>query len=180
MKTTALFYAVSFLVCTYAFASHTYSVVVDGGMVHMRGAITAEACSVSTANRDFFVNMGEFRSNQFSGLGSYAPPVPFEITLTECDVEVSKRIAINFLGVSDGKDPLVLKAGSGINSASGVGLAIFDSEGNIIPPNALPYTVNYLSRKERSLRFIARYRATSYQVTGGNADAFAWVTLSYQ
>lgn len=145
----------------------------------MRGAITAEACSVSTGDRDFFVNMGEFRSNQFEGLGSYAPPVSFEITLTECDKDVSTRIAINFLGVSDGKDPLVLKAGSGINAASGVGLAIFDSEGNILPPNALPRIIDYFSRGERSLRFIARYRATSYQVTGGNADAFAWLTLSY-
>lgn len=179
LKRTGSFCAVSFVACTWAFSSPGYSTVFDGGIVHMRGSIAAEACSVSTGDRDFIVDMGEFRSNQFEGVGSYASPVAFDITLAECDSSVSKRVAINFLGISDDKDPLVLRAGYGINPASGVGLAIFDSEGNIVPPNVMHLIGDYSSRGERSLHFIARYRATSHQITGGNADAFAWLTLSY-
>jgi len=179
LKTTALLRAVSFLACASSFASNQLPVIMDGGRVQMRGAIAAAACSVS-ANQSFFVKMGTFRSNQFDGLGSYAPSVPFEIALDECNTEISERITVNFLGIPDGKDPLVLQAGGAVNSASGVGVAIFDSDGNIIRPNGLPHEVVYRKGEERSLHFFARYRATSYQVTGGNADAFAWLTLSYQ
>lgn len=163
-----------------ALAGNRHHVVIDGGITHFRGVLTAEACTVSTDSRSLTVNMGQLRSNQFSGVGSLTSPVGFSIYLTECSTAVSDQVGVTFSGVTDGKDPLALKAGEGINAATGVGLALFDEHGQIIAPNTQPLAWNRLHEGDNSLRFHARYRATSLQVTGGNADAFTWFTLIYQ
>ncbi|MGX9867194.1 fimbrial protein [Enterobacter mori] len=163
-----------------ALAGNRHHVVTDGGIAHFRGVLTAEACTVSTDSRSQTVNMGQLRSNQFSGVGSLTSPVAFSIRLTECSTAVSNQVGIAFSGVTDGKDPLVLKAGKGLNAATGVGLALFDELGQIIAPNTQPRVWSHLHEGDNSLRFHARYRATSRLVTGGNADAFTWFTLIYQ
>ena len=148
--------------------------------MHLRGVLTAAACSVSIESQNQTVNMGMIRSNQFTGLGSYGPPVAFDIHLTECSVAVSTTVGITFVGVADGKDPQVLKTEIGENSASGVGLALFDRQGEIIQPNTAPRSFEYIHEGDNSLRFIARYRATSREVVGGSADVSTWFTLTYQ
>lgn len=168
------------LVTAGAHAGNRHLVIVDGGIMHMRGVITAAACTVSADSANQTIDMGQFRSNQFSGVGSYAPPVGFNIQLSGCSTAVSKEVGITFQGVPDGKDLQVLKAGEGESSATGLGLAILDSKGEIIPPNTEPRILAPLSNGDMTLSFIARYRATSRQVTGGNADAWTWFTLSYQ
>jgi len=124
--------------------------------------------------------MGLFRSHQFSDVGAYAPPVPFNIELNDCSTAVSATVAIRFLGVSDNKDPQVFSIETGVDAASGVGLAIFDNAGNSVVPNALPHPLMLLSDSTLSLRFIARYRSTARQVVGGNADAWTWFAVSYE
>ncbi|CAI1724937.1 TPA: fimbrial protein [Serratia fonticola] len=161
-------------------AGNRHHVIIDGGIVHMRGAVTASACAVSSDSISQTVDMGQFRSNQFHGSGSYAPPVEFNIFLSGCSTAVSKEVGIAFRGITDGKDLQVLKAGEGENAATGLGLAILDSQGEIIAPNTASHTLVPLINGDMSLRFIARYRATSHQVTGGDADAWTWFALSYQ
>lgn len=146
----------------------------------MRGAITAAACSVAPVSSVQIIDMGQFRSNQFTEVGVYAPPVPFSIELNDCSTAVSETAAISFLGVADTKDPRVLSIEDGVDTARGVGLAIFDHTGNLVMPNAQPHTLGLLREGAMSLRFIARYRATSRQVSGGRADAWTWFTVSYQ
>jgi len=157
-----------------------HPVFIDGGNVHLRGAITAETCSISTGHGMTVVDMGQLRSNQFSGIATYGPPVPFSLFLTGCRRDINDRIAITFQGVADGKDPQVLEVKPGINTASGVGLAIFDRDGEMITPNALPHTVVAVNNNPLTLRFIARYRATSRHVVGGQADVWTHFTVSYQ
>jgi fimbrial protein len=161
-------------------AGNQHHVIIDGGMVHLRGVLTAGACSVSIESANQTVNMGMIRSNQFAGLGSYGPPVAFSFRLTECSVAVSNTVGITFFGVTDGKDPQVLKTDEGENAANGVGLALFDRQGEIILPNTEPHSWEYIHEGDNTLNFIARYRATSRQVIGGNATVSTWFMLTYQ
>lgn len=172
--------ALLLMVSTVSLAGNRHHVVINGGIAHFRGVLMAEACTVSTDSRSQTVNMGQFSSNQFSGVGSLTSPVSFSIRLTECSTAVSDQVGVTFFGVTDGKDPQVLKAGEGVNAATGVGLALFDEQGQIIVPNMQPRVWSRLHEGDNSLRFHARYRATSRQVTGGNADAFTWFALTYQ
>ncbi|WP_253296548.1 fimbrial protein [Serratia ureilytica] len=171
---------VGICICSNVFAGNHRPAVIDGGIMHMRGAITAPACIASTRSNAQIIDLGEFRSNQFNGVGTFASPVPFYIHLARCNAAVRERVAITFLGVSDSKDPLILRTGQGNNVATGIGLAIFNNAGDIVQPNMKPDSGVYLNSSEMALRFVARYRATSLQVTGGNADAWTWFSLSYQ
>ncbi len=168
------------MVSTQALAGNRHHVVIDGGITHFRGALTAEACTVAIDSLNQTINMGQLRSNQFSGVGSLTSPVGFSIRLTECSTAVSEQVGVTFFGVTDDKDPQVLKAGDGVNAATGVGLALFDEQGKIIVPNTQPSSWRWLHEGDNRLRFHARYRATSRQVIGGNADAFTWFALTYQ
>lgn len=160
---------------TSSFAAYSDDGVYNRGKIHLRGNITTSTCHVLISNSSQIVEMGMLRTNQFSSLGSLSDAVPFEIELQGCD----RNFTIAFYGVSDSKDPQVLKAGRGVNAVKGVGLAIFDLKGNIIPPDSIHKRLDKTYPRESPLRFVARYRATSRQVIGGNADAWTEFKLSY-
>lgn len=180
MRHSTIITAALLLFSTVALAGNRHHVIINGGQVKLRGAITAPACSVNTRSGNQIVEMGEVRSNQFKGLGSYSPPVAFSIDLTGCSRATYHTVGVSFWGVTDGKDPLVLKAGTGTHEGPGIGLALFDADDDLLVPNAPPSHLTLIRDRETTLRFSARYRATSRQVTGGEADAWAWFALTYQ
>ncbi|HFK7187095.1 fimbrial protein [Serratia odorifera] len=180
MRYSTIISAALMLSSAVALAGNRHHVIIDGGQVKLRGAITAAACSVSTGSEAQIVEMGDVRSNQFSGLGSYSPPVAFSIDLTGCNRAIYHAVGVSFWGVTDGKDPLVLKAGNGAQGGPGIGLALFDDHGDLMVPNAPPSRLAMINDRETRLHFSARYRATSRQVTGGEANSWAWFALTYQ
>ncbi|RYA68073.1 fimbrial protein, partial [Enterobacter cloacae complex sp. 2DZ2F16B1] len=56
----------------------------------------------------------------------------------------------------------------------------FDKTGSQIPLNAPPGSWSPLHTGPTTLHFVAKYRATGNQVTGGAANAQAWFSLTYQ
>ncbi len=66
--------------------------------------------------------MGQYRTNAFTGPGSFAPvSVPFSLRLISCSAEVWRHVGIAFAGVTPAEDPHVfLASGEGIGNA-GIG-----------------------------------------------------------
>ena len=180
MRYLTMISSAGLLFASMAAAGNRHHVIIDGGQVKLRGAITAPGCSVSTASRNQIVDMGIVRSNQFSGVGSYSPPVAFTLHLTGCTQAIYHTVGISFWGVTDGKDPQVLKTGDGPGISAGVGLALFNAQDELLIPNTLPAHRQLIQVAETRLRFLARYRATSRQVTGGDASSMALFMLTYQ
>lgn len=180
MRYSAVFISAVLLFSSAVMAGNRHHVIIDGGQVKLRGAITAAGCSVSTGSANQIIDMGEVRSNQFSGVGSYSAPVPFSIALTGCSRAIYHTVGVSFWGVTDGKDPLVLRAADAADISPGVGLALFDYRDQLMVPNSPPEHAVYIRDGETRLQFLARYRATSRQVTGGAADTWAWFALTYQ
>ena len=89
-------------------------------------------------------------------------------------------MGVSFQGVADGKDPDVLSVGEGAGIATGIGIALFDDQGSFIPLNQAPARWVRLNEGLTTLHFVAKYRATARQVTGGTANAQAWFALTYQ
>lgn len=161
------------------FAGASYHVIIDGGALHLRGALVAPACTVATGSRSQVVDMGQVRSNQFNGTGSDALPVSFFIRLTDCTIVASRNVGITFWGQSDHVDPHILQITSRMNAAQGVGIALFTAEGEPIHPNTMLPAVHTLHDGDNRLQFIAKYRATKPEVIGGIAEATAWFSLTY-
>lgn len=160
-------------------AGNHHVVTVKGGDVEFQGAVVNAACSVDASSQNLTVEMGQVRSNDFHGLGSWTDPQAFTLTLKDCDTTISQQVGIAFRGQTDGKDPGVLAVTDGAQSAQGVGLGIFDSQGNQIIPNTQPVNFTALQDNTTVLNFVAKYRATSRTVVAGDANVQTWFTLTY-
>lgn len=148
--------------------------------MRFQGVVIAESCRVEAGDRQMTVNMGQISSNRFHSAGEDTAPVPFDIHLQDCNTAVSQRVGVTFRGVGDGKNPDVLSVGEGPGIATGIGIALFDKENKLIPLNSPPGARTRLYTGPTTLHFVAKYRATGHQVTGGVASAQAWFSLTYQ
>ena len=162
-----------------ALAGDRWDVMLPGGNMRFQGVIIAAACRVEAGDRQMTVNMGQISSNRFHSVGEDADPVPFDIHLQDCSTAVSQRVGVTFHGVADGKNPDVLSVGEGPGIATGIGVALFDKDDRQIPLNSPPDRWIPLYTGPTTLHFVAKYRATGRQVTGGAANAQAWFSLTY-
>lgn len=158
-------------------------VVIDGGKVHMQGTLVNGACTVAPESQEMTVQMGQYRSSLFKGVGSYAPiSIPFVLRLTDCQPEVSDNVGIAFQGATPAEDPQVFLASTSVNgndASTGIGLALFDSEQQLIIPNTSPGYFAPIKTQEMMFHFTARYRSVSKNITPGNIQSQVWFTLVY-
>lgn len=83
-------------------------VMVESGRIHLRGQLVNGGCAVATESQDLRVLMGQYRTNAFTGPGSFAPvSVPFSLRLISCSAEVWRHVGIAFAGVTPAEDPHV-------------------------------------------------------------------------
>lgn len=159
------------------------TVVIDGGTVHMQGSLVNGACAVAPESQEMTIQMGQYRSTLFPGVGSYAPvSIPFAIRLTGCPPEVSEQVGIAFQGATPAEDPQVFLAATSVNGndvSAGIGLALFDSEQQLIIPNTVPGYFMPIKTQEMTFHFTARYRSVSGRVMPGNIHSDVWFTLVY-
>lgn len=163
-----------------ALAGNQWNVTLPGGSMRFQGLIMASSCRVEAGDRQMTVNLGQISSNRFHDVGEDSNPIPFTIHLQDCSTAVSQHVGVAFHGVADGKNPDVLSVGEGPGIASGIGIALFDGHGQQLPLNRPPDRWMPLYRGPTTLNFVAKYRATGRQVTGGAANAQAWFSLTYQ
>lgn len=123
-----------------ALAGNQWNVTLPGGSMRFQGLIMASSCRVEAGDRQMTVNLGQISSNRFHDVGEDSNPVPFAIHLQDCSTAVSQHVGVAFHGVADGKNPDVLSVGEGPGIASGIGIALFDSQGqqrrSIVRPTA--------------------------------------------
>ncbi|HHK9751362.1 TPA: fimbrial protein [Klebsiella pneumoniae] len=169
-----------FLLPPLALAGDHWNVMVAGGSLQFHGVIIAESCRVEVGDQQMTVNMGQVSSNRFHSTGEDASPVPFDIHLQDCSTKVSQQVGVSFRGVADGKNPDMLSVGEGPGIATGIGIAFFNKEDQLIPLNGPPSLWQRLYTGPTTLHFVAKYRATGKQVTGGMANAQVWFSLTYQ
>ncbi|WP_225182470.1 type 1 fimbrial major subunit FimA [Pectobacterium aroidearum] len=162
-----------------------FAATVAGGTVHFKGEIVNAACAVSTNTADQIVNLGQYRTARFTGVGTYSGKVPFTINLEDCDSTVSTTAAVAFTGTADSNDNTVLAVsnigGGASGAAGGVGIEISDRTGAVLTPNGSVYSApQTLNDGSNVLAFNARYKATQATTTPGAADADATFTIDYQ
>ncbi|HHT3639312.1 TPA: fimbrial protein [Klebsiella aerogenes] len=95
---------------------------------------SAPSCDVTSAESNS-VQMGTYWYEKFSEIGQETDPVTFHILLN-CNRDIYDGIEVKFSGVtaSDGSgDVLALDNTDDESTAQGIGVVIYDQNGNIIP-----------------------------------------------
>lgn len=170
-------------------SARNHVVTIIGGNAHFRGSLAEGACVVTTESRDMHVDMGQYRDNEFTGVGSESSlHIPFVVHLSDCNPELADRIGISFYGMTDPKEPDVFLVTSGDggpvgvggdNGFSGLGLVISDARGNTIVPDTPPHLTSRIEHREISIPFTAKYRATSREVYPGSLRSDVGFRLVY-
>ncbi len=169
------------LLITYgAAASSKDNFSLSGGLMRFQGEILSDTCIVDDNEQFLTVNMGQVSNSKFIHAGDDSDPVLFSLRFKHCSPGVVRNINVAFRGVADKANPDLLALSPENNSATGVGIALFDEQGDLIPVNSgwLPFRTDYTGLL--TLNLIAKYRATSKDVNGGLANAQAWFSLTYQ
>ena len=160
-----------------------HTVVIEGGKVHLRGELVNGGCAVAPDSHKIRLDMGQYRTNSFSGVGSFSTVnVPFTVRLLDCSVDVSRTVGIQFQGATPAEDPQVFLATSRPGEppvSSGGGLALFDEQQRQIIPNATAVSWLPIDTRELAFHFSARYRAISEHLEPGKIQSDVWFTLIY-
>lgn len=168
-------------------------VVAEDGIVHFRGEIIDSACEVTTDTKEQNVDLGKVNKTAFSGVGSTAAPTSFQIDLTKCPATYTKA-AVRFDGIeaagSDGDlavgDPATSSTpgdytgGDTATTATGVAIRIYNRTDNSQVALYKDSAYSDIKTGAASMKFMARYIATSTTVTPGTANADSQFTIEYQ
>lgn len=170
----ALFFSISFT--TYSIERN--KTFLDDGIVYFRGGIVEPACTVSPESKNQIVDLGIISSNQFNGVGSHSIKLPFFIKLMNCNKNMADKVSLYILGDVNSIDKQLFNITEKQNSASGVGVALFNSEDEMIIPNNIN-KYKFIKENELKIEFKASYLATKETVIGGKADSVVWFVFSY-
>lgn len=173
MASTALLSSLSF--------STQAATTVEGGTIKFKGTVVNAACAVDAGDTNKEVNMGQVRLAEFGDKAGTPAQARYDVNikLLDCDTTVSATAAVTFKGTgAGGAYSNVLKAGIGGDSATGIGIQLFDTTGDPLALGAASKPTN-LTNGTNTLHYQAGYISTADAPTAGNADAIATFTVTY-
>lgn len=150
------------------------SVFASDGTINFTGTVTETACTVSSST--VAVAFGTIASSSFSAAGDVAAPTQFAISLTDCPASVTSA-TVKFDGTADTTNSNLLALGSS-STAAGLGVAIYDNTGTIVPA-ATSSSAYTLATGSNSLDFVARLMSTSATITAGTVATSTDFTIAY-
>lgn len=157
---------------------------VNGGTVNFKGEFVNAACVVSSDTANQTVELGQNRTASLTAVGQETAKVPFEIKLVNCDPEVSTTAAFAFYGTANSTNKNLLNvvaSSANAQGAQGVGIAIYDASGEILPPDGATFSApTNLVEGNTTVNFTANYMATADKVTAGEANASANFVIKYE
>lgn len=149
------------------------------GTINFTGTITDVACTVDTSSASQTVNLGTVSSKAFTASGSTAAPTRFGITLTNCPATATKA-SVKFSGPTNSANTSILALTSGSDTATGVGIGIYEQDATtLIPVGSTSASKTLSSDANTTLNYIAKYVSTAASVGTGTANATSDFTIVY-
>ncbi|WP_313537231.1 fimbrial protein [Pantoea sp.] len=165
-----------------AFAEDTVPVTpvtVAGGTVQFTGSITDAPCVVNASTEGQPVELGQYRSADFSKAGDTTSPKNFNISLSSCAVDTYSKASVTFRGVTAAGDNTTLSTDGGSGAATGVGIQILKNNVALAVDGSGASEATSLIEGSNNLTFQAQYIAKAARVTPGQANASADFTITY-
>ncbi|MDN8559085.1 fimbrial protein [Citrobacter werkmanii] len=140
---------------------------------------SVSTCQVTDGKESQSVPMGDIDKSVFKSANSQSEPVSFSIYLS-CDSAREGGVEVTFSGTKNASDNTILALDNpgDDDTASGIGLALYDKDGVALPLES-PSTIYPAVAGDSQLPFTARYKAVQWPVTAGQANATTTFILSY-
>jgi len=153
--------------------AHGYDVLIS-----VTGSIIGNTCDVATDAKTLSVPLGTIGSGQFRTAGGMGNVKSwFTLSLQNCGPTFTGA-KVRFTGTPDPANAQWLKTATG--GASGVALALFDSDDQLVPLNTQTKFYGQAGASEVEMKFYARMIATQSSVGTGDVSATATWLVEYQ
>ncbi|MFV8867046.1 fimbrial protein [Serratia fonticola] len=123
--------------------------------VEFSGTLVADPCRVETDSEAQTVEFGAIPAKTFIDAVQTVPKT-FHVHLKECDLSLGSQVSFTFTGEKDAAEPTLFKVSG---SATGIALAIEDSEGRVVTPDGEQQAVT-LTEGDTTLTWRTRVQST--------------------
>lgn len=152
----------------------------EDGTVRFEGQLVTEACQViNDMNNPAQVDLGKVAKTALPTIGATAGSKKFTLALKDCPPTVNSA-TVAFSGTAEGGNNSVLALTQETDVATGVGIQISDISQSVLPLGVPSEAYSLVSNVTNNLDFVARYIATTNNVTSGPANSVATFDISYQ
>ncbi|MHA2898143.1 fimbrial protein [Enterobacter sp. H2G27] len=149
------------------------------GTVNISGTIQDNTCELAPDSRNKSVDMGTVAGSQFKRAGDISPAKHFTLNLQNCGPAASEA-TVTFSGTADMQNPNLFAIEAGEDSASGLALGIYDSNGQLIAPGETSSNIALKpGQVSVAIDFSARYMAVMDNVSAGVANVTATFVINY-
>lgn len=154
------------------------SVYADSATLNFSGRFNQAGCTVSSSS-SLTVSMGDWYSNDFTGVGSTTTNKSVPVVLNcAAGAKVVATLQANSSDPQNGK--INVTSSGGTTAATGVNVQLVNASNTPLVLNSSFIVTNYASGGSYPLNWYAHYIQTSTPITAGSAYAVAVLTLSYQ
>lgn len=148
------------------------------GTLNITGTVIATGCTVDAASIAAPVALGDLQASAFTAVGDISEKKDITINLTECPVTQS-GVMMTATGATDATNSELLGL-SGDSVATGLGIALYNKGGALIPMNSASVAAPIDAETGvATINLEAAAMATSASVTGGDFTATTNFTLTY-
>lgn len=148
------------------------------GTLQISGNIIASGCTVDSASLATPVAMGVLQSADFAAVGTISAKQDIAINLTGCPTSQA-GVMLSASGSADATNDQLL-ALSADSTATGLGIALYNKDGALIPMNAASAAAPIDAEAgTATINLQAAAMSTAEDVTGGDFTATTNFTLSY-
>ncbi|ECB7890594.1 fimbrial protein [Salmonella enterica subsp. enterica serovar Bareilly] len=149
------------------------------GTVTISGTIQDNTCELAPDSQNKSVDMGAMAGSQFRRAGDFSPAKHFTLNLENCGPAASEA-TVTFSGTADEQNPELFAIEAGANSASGLALGIYDSNGQrIAPDESSSGVVLKPGQASVAMDFTARYVAVVDNVKLGSTNVTVTFKINY-
>lgn len=150
------------------------------GTVNISGTIQDNTCELAPDSQNKRVDMGVVVGSQFRRTGDFSPAMKFSLDLQNCGPAASEA-TMTFSGTADAQNPKLYAIEAGSDSASGLALGIYSSDGErIAPGEASAGVILKPGQASVEMDFTARYVTVKDEVTVGSANAMVTFVVNYE
>lgn len=165
-----------FIVLMLVFISATHA---HDGTVNISGTIQDNTCELAPDSQNKTIDMGIFAASQFRQSGDFSAAKKLTLNLQYCGPAASGA-TVTFSGTADTQNPEMFALEAAAESAKGLALGIYDTDGKPIAPGKSSASVALKpGQTSASLNFLARYVAVQDSVSAGSANGVVTFVVDY-
>lgn len=147
------------------------------GTITVAGSTVASGCIINYYDKAATITLGNMTPSTFTTVGSSSEKKDITIKLTDCPSTLT-GVKFTAIGAADKDNNQIIALSAG-STASGLGIALYNKSGALIPVNSPSAAATIAADGTAKIELQAAAMSTSAQVASGDFSATTEFNLTY-